>query len=213
MGGIPAERWAWLIETGTGLKLRVLSQSDLTAPLRPFDARQASWSRAQPLIEGFETRAEVPGDPLRFAVLRLADLAVALYREGSNATRPARLSTVIRRLDRPGLSPRGDFSLVHHQRQTQRRTPPNPGRPSYAAVLEIVSGLAWWLTSETNRPRFGLVANLLRAVWPPIFVLSGKRAAWRQLSDAVSKHRVGQNGEEDCRALERSMAQALRLAP
>ncbi len=208
----PESRLGRLIEYGTGLSIPAADPSD---PLAAFEARQVSWRNAQPHIEELEAikgsviRESINRDLLRFAVLRLADLALIAHRVQRKT--PVRLSTITKRLNSQNVSPDEAFTLLHlkAEKSPNQRTRV-PGRPSNAKSLSVLSGLAWHIYRETERPHFNLLVTLLKCIYPPIFIIPGTtRDAWRQLSDAISKHR-DDDGEKDYKELSAAMAQALQ---
>ena len=215
----PQSRLWQIIEFGTGLSIPPANPSD---SLTGFEARHSSWHAAEPYIEKCEpikdadTNENIQRDLLRFTVLRLADLALISYRSGKRI--PVRLSTVVRRLNPPPGFPPGShsdqFSLLHRSFDKAGRSENAQarvsGRPSYTPVLSVLSGLAYHLKCETFRSRLSLLAQLFKCVYPPIFILCGQRAAWRQLSDAISKYRRNEDGEKDFQKLSSAMAQALQ---
>jgi len=203
-----------LIEGGTGLLIPLAQESD---PLTDFESRQLSWRAAEPYIRDLETIKDsdtkriINRDLLRFAILRLADLALIGHRVERRT--PVRLSTIVRRINSQTASPDEAFTLLHCKaRGSGHQSARVPGRPSYAKVLSVISGLAWHLRYETNRPQLILLATLLRCVYPPPFILHSRRRqrdAWRQLSDAIRKYRRNDDGEKDYQELRSAMAQAL----
>jgi len=211
-----------LIESGTGLLIPPAEPSD---PLTAFEARHVSWHAAEPHILKLEAieaikeddeKASINWDLLRFAILRLADLALIAYRGGRKT--PVRLSTIARLLNSPP-SPSDEFTLLHlfpdRARGFRDSRAKVSGHPSYAKVLSVLSGLAWHLKYETNRPHFKLLVDLVKSVYPPIFILRGSRRkdqsnAWRQLSEAISKYKRNKGGEEDYKALCTAMSKALQ---
>ena len=204
-----------LIEHGTGLSIPTPDSSD---PLTAFEARQVSWRNAEPYIEKLETikgsviRASINRDLLMFAVLRLADLALIAHRVQRKT--PVRLSTIARRLNNQNASRYEEFSLLHLKRgKSGNQRMRVPGRPSNAKSLSVLSGLAWHIYRETERSRYKLLATLLKCVYPPILIIPGTtRDAWRQLSDAMNKHR-DDDGEKDYKELSAAMTQALQARP
>jgi hypothetical protein len=227
----PHSRLGRLIESGTGLSVPPAKPSDLlTDPLTDFEARQISWRAAEPYIHNLEPindeeeKEAIDRGLLRFAVLRLAELALIAYRIGhrSGKSPPVYLSTIVRGLNPPPGSPtdsppagsrRDQFRLPHlsiekpdgSSKKAQVRV---SGRPSHAAVLSVLSGLAYHLGSQTNRPRLTLLVHLVKSVYPPIFLLGGRRVAWRQLSEAIGKYRQNDDGNKDYEDLVHAMNQA-----
>jgi hypothetical protein len=249
-----------------------------------LDARYLSWHTAEPYIRQLDPIEEddhkiaIDRGLLRFAVLRLADLALIAHREGKRA--PVCLSTIARHINsstsfrqskqrtmadwkaaidaavdleglqqvwdwivkdkqvesgsRPGLykhyrarakalgggkrpiSPSEEFRLLHLSLDKDGRSRNSgstrvSGHPSYANVLSVLSGLAWHLGYDTPSPHLSLVVNLLKSVYPPIFILGSRsqRREWRLLSEAISKYRKNEDGEKDYLQLLAAMTTAL----
>ena len=228
---LPGSQLGRLIESGTGLSIPPAlplnpvkefyarqedgRESDTiiaSDPCKDFDARQASWRAAEPYIQKLETitdadeKEKIDRSLLRFAILRLADLALIAHRVVKKT--PVRLSTVARRLTPPAKKERKranlpvsrseEFALLHLSadragRSGESRTRASH-RPSYANILSVLSGLAWYLEYHTTRLDLtllvDLLVDLLRCVHPPIFILRGRRReARRQLSDVIRKYR------------------------
>lgn len=207
-----------LIEPGTGVLNPPATSPD---QVKDFESRQSSWAAARPYIDAFEKEQEINCDLLRFAVLRLTDLAVIAHRTGGRT--PVRLKTIVQHLNSPPPPPGEDkvrpnphhYTLLHAriEKLGPQRSRKVSGRPPYTEVLSVLSALAWYVHYETERPHLSLLAQLLKCVYPPIFILRGSRQAqWRQLSEAIRKYRgMGGNkdGEQDHEALNIAMAQAL----
>jgi hypothetical protein len=214
---IPRTHLERLIECGTGI-LILPTDPLISDPLSASEARHVSWHAAEPYIQrletikDLETRERIERDLLRFAVLHLADLALSASRTGRRM--PVKLSTTAQHVNAKTLSPDKAFTLLHHRaRRGQQQRARKRGRPSYADVLSVLSGLSWHLEVETEHAHLPLLVNLLRCVYPPLFLLHSRRhrEAHRQLSEAIRKYRrrKGTNGERDYQELHLAMTDAL----
>jgi hypothetical protein len=213
---IPRAHLERLIECGTGILIPP-TDSLVGDPLAACDARHVSWHAAEPhiqrleIIKDLETKERIQRDLLTFGVLRLADLA--LFASRTLRRMPVKLSTIAKQVNAvKTVSPAKALKLLHHRarRGTNQRAKRH-GRPAYADALSVLSGLAWHLEMETEHQHLPLLVNLLRSVYPPLFLLHGRRHAHRQLSEAIRKYRrrSGKNAERDYQELRLDMTDAL----
>jgi hypothetical protein len=214
---IPRAHLERLIECGTGISIPP-TDSLTSDPLAASDARHVSWHAAEPhiqrleIIKDLETKERIQRDLLRFGVLRLADLALSASHTVKRM--PVKLSTTAKHINAKAVSPDKAMRLLHHRaRRGRHQRGKKHGRPSYADALSVLSGLAWHLEVETDHQHLPFLVDLLRSVYPPIFLLHSQkhREAHRQLSEAIRKYRrrSGKNGERSYQELHLDMTDAL----
>jgi hypothetical protein len=184
----PLQQWiSRLIEAGTGIQLPSRREDD---PLPDFEARQVSWSVAAPHIAQFEDREgreDASLRLLRFGFFRLVDLSLIAYRQ----VWPMKGN--YNDLSRGRLSPRREYRALHGGLDPRGQGTPHrsANRPSKLDVLTVLSVLAWDLKRETLQPHHDLLADLIHAVHPPLFIFKGKRGRppSRLLTESLAQHR------------------------